>query len=283
MTSFLDLPGTSGNHASTLDAAGLEVAGDIDIRIDVAMDDWTPAAFATLAAKFLTTGNQRSWQLGVTTSGQVQLAVSPDGTATATSAITGLSLANGERTVLRVTLDVDNGAAGRTAELFTGPTMSGPWTSINTDTDAGTTSIFNGTAAITIGGHNNGTAALWGGQVYAMQVRDGIDGTLVANPIFSAAYPGDTSLTDSEGNTWTWAAGLSVDDGVDLAGSVEGLQDAAQTNWGLDLNGALKAATGLNKDANGISRAFWGRDLYQARRQALALLEGGGGQATPPP
>src|SRR5205807_1447707 len=42
-TKYVYLPGSAGNYLSTPDAAPLHVAGDLDIRAKVALDDWTPA------------------------------------------------------------------------------------------------------------------------------------------------------------------------------------------------------------------------------------------------
>jgi hypothetical protein len=286
VTSYIRLDGTSGSYASTPDVAALDITGDIDVRADVACDDWTPASASIIVGKFHTTGNQRSWRFDVASTGRLQFIWSVDGSSTTNTlqSTVGPTVSDGGRICVRVAFDVNNGASGRTATFYTATSMNGPWTQLGDPaTSATATSIFSSTANLEVGSRNDGTANLLTANVYAVQVRNGIGGTVVANPIFAAAYPGQNELTDSTGKLWTWATADTEDDGETAVGSVEGLQDAAQTHWGLDLNGALRAATGLNKDANGISRSLWGRDLYQARRQALALLEGGGGQATPPP
>lgn len=60
----------------------------------------------------------------------------------------------------------------------------------------------------------------------------------------------------------------------------EVLQALARRNFNLDLNGALRVASGLNLDMNGISRALYGRDAGGAFTQLRALLGGGGVQLT---
>jgi hypothetical protein len=45
---FVLLPGASGDYVSTPDAAALDITGDLDLRVRVAMDDWTPAAESIL-------------------------------------------------------------------------------------------------------------------------------------------------------------------------------------------------------------------------------------------
>ena len=47
---YVYLPGVSGNYLSVPDEAALDITGDIDIRVQVAMDDWTPAADQVLVS-----------------------------------------------------------------------------------------------------------------------------------------------------------------------------------------------------------------------------------------
>lgn len=286
MTSYLSLTGVSGVWATTPDDASLDITGDLDLRVDVALNDWSPATTQSLIGKFGAAG-QRSYEFGVRTTGVLRLTWSTDGTLTAAADSTAnlSALAAGERRAVRVTFDADNGAAGKSTRFYTAPTMEGPWTQLgSTVTSAGVVTVFSGTSQLGVGAWNSaGQSEMTSGKVYAAQVRSGIDGTIVANPIFSAVYPGDTQLTDSTGKLWSWPTASTVDDGEWDIGNADDLQDSAQEFWGLDLNGALRAATGINSDKNGISHRLWGRELHAARNQAYALLRGGGGAETPPP
>jgi hypothetical protein len=93
--------------------------------------------------------------------------------------------------------------------FYTGPDMDGPWTLIGTViTTSGTTSIFSSTARLEIGAGDNGGVIFTGGgrftgDVLKAEVRNGIDGTAVANPDFTAQTPGTTSFTDDAGRVWT--------------------------------------------------------------------------------
>ena len=108
------------------------------------------------------------------------------------------------RLAVRVTLDVDNGAAGRTVTFYTAPTITGTWVQLGVAvTTAGITSIFSNTAAGAIGAHDAGTDGLFAGRVYAAEIRNGINGTAVANPDFAAQPAGTTSFVDAAGRTWT--------------------------------------------------------------------------------
>jgi hypothetical protein len=90
---YVYLPGVGGNYLSVPDEAALDITGDIDIRVQVAMDDWTPTAAQTLLSKY-STSSGFSYLLRLETSGALRLFWSEDGTtnksATSTAA-TGIT------------------------------------------------------------------------------------------------------------------------------------------------------------------------------------------------
>jgi hypothetical protein len=200
------LTGASGDYASTPDAAALDITGDLDVRVAVQTDDWSGGgAFRNLVAKWVTTGNQRSYLLLLTSGGLLRLVWSTAGTDATTLFATATAVAPSTGVAaVRVTLDVDNGASGRTVTFYTAPSLQGPWTQLGDPVvQAGTTSIFAGTAPLEIASQDAGTAFLFDEIVFAAQVRAGIDGTVVADPDFAAQANGATSFADDAGNTWT--------------------------------------------------------------------------------
>ena len=114
-----------------------------------------------------------------------------------------------EHRALRVTLDVDNGAAGHTVTWYTSTTIGGTWTQLGSPVvTAGTTSIKTNDAPLRVGGNPfDGTVIPLPGKIYAFQLRNGINGTIVANPAFNAQAVGATGFTDSAGRVWTIASG----------------------------------------------------------------------------
>lgn len=204
---YLDLrDGTS--RAETADAAALDIVGDIDIRVDAALMDWWTVG---LAAKYLTTGNQRSWGLWTDNLGGLTFAWSPLGTAASViqkTSTASLPFSIGRRFAVRVTLDVDNGAAGNTVTFYYADTIDGPWTQLgNAVVTAGVTSIFSSSAAVEVGDASQ-VSTLFddpNGRVYAFQLYSGIAGTLVADADFTTVT--DTSFVDSVGRTWTQVGG----------------------------------------------------------------------------
>lgn len=202
---YLSLPGVSGAYASTPDTAALDIVADIDIRADIAATDWTPAAVQSIVCKSVAAGNQRSWRLDLATTGRPSFLWYPDGsTQTTVNASAAPTVANGERYALRVTFDVDNGAGQNVATFYTAPTLAGPWVQLGAPvTTAGVASLHSGTAPVEIGSLNNGTAQPFAGKVYGVEIRNGIDGTLVCSPDFRVQTPGARSFTDTTGRAVT--------------------------------------------------------------------------------
>lgn len=191
------------DRVDTPDSAVLSVTGDIDIRIDLTVHNWHGV---DLAAKYLTTGDQRSWVLVILTTGEMQLLWSPDGTLASRFALTSTVPVppTPGRQALRVTLDVDNGATGHTATFYTAPDMTGPWTQLGEAvTGSGITSIFDSTADVEVGEVAGITGSGVDGRIHAFELRDGIDGIRVASPDFSVPAAGSESFFDGQGNTWT--------------------------------------------------------------------------------
>lgn len=201
----LVLNGTSPGRAATPDTAALDIVGDIDVRVHVAMNDWTPAGTQTFLSKSTASGSQRSWQFNITTAGALVFIWSADGVATLTATSTAnlSATANGALQWVRATLDVNNGASGRDVKFYTSPDGS-TWTQLGTTvTSAGVTSIFSGTAPVIVGSIDVGVSNRLIGKVVAAEIRNGIAGTVVADPDFSAQAAGATSFADGTGKTWT--------------------------------------------------------------------------------
>lgn len=200
---FLDLSGVIPGRATTPNSPSLNITGDIDIRAHIAMDDWTPAAQQVIESKWGAAGT-RSQLLRVETSGALRLFWTADGTTALSAASSVLpAMANGADLWVRATLDVDNGAGGRDIRFYTS-TNGVFWTQFGgTVTQAGVTSIFAGTAPLDVGSDSNGTASLLAGQVFSLEIRSGIDGTIVADPDFTDVGVGSVQFQDDQGNLWS--------------------------------------------------------------------------------
>lgn len=215
-------PSSETARVRTADKASLDIVGDLDVRIEYEADQFTngqgtvalPQTGYFLAGKYRrTASNNRSWFLAVNAFGYPVLEWSTDGTfanvfgATATAPLPQQygSIA------LRATIDVDNGAAGRTITFYTSDTIGGTWTALGAPVvQATVTSIFSSTADLEVGrlddGHRDVFTGFYGfgGRIYAFELRSGIGGTLVANAAITAQARGTTSWSDglAAPNTW---------------------------------------------------------------------------------
>lgn len=199
----LRLTGDTGDYASTPDKAQLDVTGDIDLRADVTLDNWSPGTNQTLVAKYDTTTDNRSYQMFITGAGELAFGWSTDGVGFTSQSMPIPSIPSSNRLAVRTTLDVDNGSSQHVTSFYVADSINGPWTLIGTITNSGTTSIFASTADLVVGGRDGGTANMVSGLAHAAEVYDGIDGMLVADPYFANETAMTTSFDDSSGNTWT--------------------------------------------------------------------------------
>lgn len=213
--------GLGGTDAvETPDAAALDVTGDFDLRLEVALEDYSEAQM--LAVRYFTsTGSNRCWAFELI-DGLLTFIWSPDGTLPSRLSVTAdeeLKAYNGQRLALRVTLDVDNGAGGHEVRFYTGRTVNDTeWHMLGLPVSGGatTTSVFGGTAPLEFGAGSDfnltpGGGALdrMRGKAYALKLLSGINGTTKVNMAVSAATVGGTSFVDATGLTWTRQGGAS--------------------------------------------------------------------------
>ena len=218
---YLNLTGASGSMATTPDASSLDVTGDIDIRVRVALVDWTPGASSVLVAKAMFGTNQVSYVVAVDTDGTLTLFTSPDGTAGSGlvgSSTTPVPAADGTAMWVRATLDVDNGAGSRVYRFYTSTDVTHDhaavsWTQLGTTvTTAGATSIFAGTSVVAVGAFPE-DASRSTGRLYAATVLSGIGGTVVVDLDFTDGNQftaGTLTGTDATSRVWTVSAPASL-------------------------------------------------------------------------
>lgn len=206
--SYMYLPGAAGCYASVPDSVALSITGDIDIRVRVALADWTPGAINVLLAKWTTTGSQQSYALDVDTAGKLLLAWSTTGanTVSATSTVAP-TVSDGAVLSVRATLQVNDGAGNRVVKFYTSPDAdltTATWTQLGTTvTTVGTTSIFNATSGLEIGSHTAGASLPATGKFYRAQVRSSIGGTVVYDADFTKQTAGARTFTEDSAQAAT--------------------------------------------------------------------------------
>jgi hypothetical protein len=203
---YVYLSGVADNALQVPDANALDITGDIDIRVRVALDSATSAGFGRLISKREVSTNI-SYDLDYGPTGVLTLTFSTNGTtgverqSTAALPVTVV----GNAIWIRATLDVDNGASGHDVKFFTS-TDAVTWNQLgSTVTTAGVVSIFSGAANLTIG--SLGTGFTTAGKFYRAQIFDGIEengGTKVLDVDTSVITAGNaTSFTALTGQTVT--------------------------------------------------------------------------------
>jgi hypothetical protein len=206
---YVYLPGVAGNNFSVPDEAALDITGDIDIRVRVALDNWVPSTTQTLVAKRSAVGSNISFGFYLQSNKRLSLAHSTNGT-TLVSTIGGaqanadLDVTAGEVKWVRATLDVDNGASGHEISYFSSDDGL-TWTQIGTTrVFAGTTSIFDSTSNVEVGTQATGSSLPTAGKFYRAQILDGIDGTKVLDVDTSVITAGNqTTFNALTGQTVT--------------------------------------------------------------------------------
>jgi hypothetical protein len=185
-------PPTANNVLSVADSAALDITGDIDIRVKVAMDDYTPAAQRVMIAKAAT--SNISYGFAINTTGTLLFIYTTNGSSTTGSASTvATGLTDGTVKWIRATF-----AAGTRETKYYLSDDGLNWTQLGaTITVGGSVSIFSGTGTLQVGGYTTGGTAM-GGKMYAAEIRNGING----NVVFYTDVAGDYKSTDK----WSYTA-----------------------------------------------------------------------------
>jgi hypothetical protein len=226
--SVLSLNGSNSNYASTPDAAALDITGDIDIRIDLELTSWTPAADTVLVAKWDNT-NQRSYEVVLTTTGMIKFRLSTDGTSgTVVEAVSSVAPTPVNN---RLSLRIDRNSGVVTFSTSTGADLTAAtWTQLGT-TQAAAGTMFASTATLKVGADGVATLAALNGKVYSVELRNSAD-TVVASPNFSAQAAGTTSFNGGVGLTWTLAGAAAIVTVVPATVAITSVDVQRQINGG---------------------------------------------------
>lgn len=191
---YLSLPGTNGNYVSTPDSEEVSITGDIDMRMKVALTDWTPT-LSGLVSKYLSTGNQESWRWYVYSAG-MQIDISSNGSAESGANVGPMPFGDGETGWVQVTWRKSD----RRTQFFTS-SDGAAWDQLGTDQTTSGSGIFDSTSQLVLGSLDSG-GSNWNlnGKIYYFELRDGIDGTVVSK--FDST---DVTRTDTRTPT-TWEA-----------------------------------------------------------------------------
>ena len=201
------LPGVASNYLSVPDSAALQVVGDMDIRVQVSLDDWTPAATQNLISKWSGggTSGQRSWILSVGTSGTLTFTISDTAfTVLSISSTVAPTVTDGTPLWVRVAYTRNTGAGQYSIVFFTSNNGT-TWTQLGTTlTGTSILSTVYSTSPVELGTIFLGATGPTAGKVYRAQILNGIDGVPVLDVDTSIISSGSaTTFTALTGQTVT--------------------------------------------------------------------------------
>lgn len=193
-----------GDSLACLLTSALSITGDIDIRIDLEPESWRDeqmlCGIEYAGDETFGFGNE-GWSLYLDGFGVPHLTWH-DGT-NFFDVSAELAVPQKLRQALRVTLDVDNGASGKTLTFYTADTIAGPWTQLgDIVTQSGTTSIAYTGGTLRVGHVSGRDQRGIHGSVYAFELYTGIAGSAVTDIDFTSLTNGAHSFTDSNSNRW---------------------------------------------------------------------------------
>ncbi|MFE6354385.1 hypothetical protein ACFVOO_16305 [Streptomyces rochei] len=204
------LPNTGIGSAWTPDTASLDITTSIDVRIEVDIANWVPGTVVELCGKYDLFNAARSWLMLISETGGLTFRRSLDGiTIEEFTSWEPIYSSPSGRTALRSTWD---GATGVYTH-YAAPTIDGPWTRLGPPSTPGATgSLYQSSAPIEVGDVATLGYASPEGSVYAFQLRNGINGTIVADVDFTALSPGTTAFTDAAGLPWRLSGTAEISD-----------------------------------------------------------------------
>ena len=201
--SYLRMEDDTSSYVSCPDRPALDITGDLDIRIEV-----KPSNYQQMALACKDSASQTSWILEAMADGTLRLLWTADGS-TLLFVTSSAPMPLG-RVAVRATLAVATG----TVTFYTAPAIGGTWTQLGASasgTSGAATSVFSSTAPVKIG--NLDAANRWvNGSVYALRLYNGIAGTLVASPDFTAQPAGTAPFPDAQGNLWSFSGTAQISD-----------------------------------------------------------------------
>lgn len=206
-TAYCYLPGVARNALNVPDAAALDITGEIDLRVQCALDDWTPAAQQTLLAKYASGAGLVSYLLDVNTAGTLRLLISSNGssaTSNASSTVaTGVS--DGAVKWVRATYATASGDV-----KFYLSDDGSTWTQLGTTVSTAAGAIFSSSSAVYVGTRSDNASNPAAGKFYRAQILNGIGGTTVLDVDTSVLTSGAaTSFTATTGQAVTINRGTS--------------------------------------------------------------------------
>ena len=196
-TTALVLDGSNVLAATTPDTSALDISGDLDIRMLVALDRWSSTNAQTFIGKA-----EGAYSFGKDEYDLLRFEwTTTDNTfRVARSTIPVSFFPNGSAQWVRMVYDRDSGGGQHTTTFYISEDGV-TWDQFgDPSVGPGTFAIAANSTPLALGNRGDLVSPM-AGRIYKVEVYDG--NTLVASPDFTSLAEGTTSFTDSAGRTWT--------------------------------------------------------------------------------
>ena len=185
---------------SYADTLGPVITGDIDVRLEMDLSGWAPAALIS---------QWSDWALVLNGDGTLGWWISQSGVTHIAGSAQPVPLGH---VAVRATRAHTSGIV----TFYTAPTITGTWTQLGAAVTSVTGALSGATEDLIVGYSPGVTAqnpAYGGpsGRFFDAQVYSGIGGTLEAEPAFSAQADDAATWTDAQGNDWGVNGTASID------------------------------------------------------------------------
>lgn len=195
--------GASGNGATLLSSAALNVGVNFCLLWEGSMVDWTPTAGSSLVGKYHSGDAKRQYVLNIETNGRPSVYVSADGGGTTTdlTASAGTGFTDGAVGAVRA----DWVGATASCTFYTASSLDGPWTQLGTVPTGTPRTPFSSDALVTVMGITALTVNRTAGKCNRTRIIDGTfaGGTVVLNLDFTTAAKLASSVVATTGQTAT--------------------------------------------------------------------------------
>lgn len=200
-SNYLYLPGIANNWATATAIGAYDITGDLDVELDIALTTLTPSSNVYMFGRGNADPN-RAWLFTLTSTGQLNLRWYPTGSVasiisiTSTATLGSVGIVANQRIVIKVTLDVDNGAVGNDVRFWYSVNNGVTFSQLgSTVTTAGITSMVPVSAGLTFNVSAGGTEL--DARVFRGTVRNGIGGPIVFDCDFGRLVNGsETTITE---------------------------------------------------------------------------------------
>nr|AMP54253.1 hypothetical protein [uncultured bacterium]AMP54326.1 hypothetical protein [uncultured bacterium]AMP54379.1 hypothetical protein [uncultured bacterium]AMP54418.1 hypothetical protein [uncultured bacterium]AMP54463.1 hypothetical protein [uncultured bacterium] len=163
-----------------------DISGVIDARATITANDFGAGHLQTIASRSSLSAGDRVWVWALSDEGYLDFSYSTNGTNLFLLRSSDPVTSDSSTVSVRVAFEPDNGDGGHQVTFYTSDSIDGPWEQLgDTIVDSGVVSLHQSSQNLYLGNQQSSINRYLDGAIGEFQLRDGVDGTLVASPLFS--------------------------------------------------------------------------------------------------